>query len=558
MTRRVVIRRNRYFDSVFLMQVAKRMAGQPGILNAFAVLGTEANRRLLADLGYGAKRRDAGLTGLTTVETAATDAATEGLATAGPNDLVLALEGEEAAVAAVASDPDAWLLRDPGSSSGPGGAVHEPRSLEEAVRLRPGCGVAVISVPGEYAAREAGTAIRRGLNVFLFSSNVSLEDELSLKTEARSRGLIVMGPDCGTAFLGGAGIGFANAVRRGPIGIIGSTGTGMQEFSSLVHQAGSGISHGIGTGSRDLSDTIGGISTMTAIDALDSDLGTKVIAVLSKPPGAATTARLMARLRSCRKPVVICLLGSAPAHAADSPPGSPRGEAPAQNVFSAPTIDTAVAGALQAVGVTQRAGREYTKESYRKMASPHIAQVKPGQRYLRGLFAGGTFCYQSQVILREAGLVLYSNSPLAGVRELVDPRVSRENSLVDMGAEVFVEGRPHPMIDATLRGQRLLQEGEDPSVALILLDFILGAVSSPDPVGDLREAIRGVQAAARRRGEHVCIVASVCGTDEDAQGLEAQSSALRDAGALVFSSSAQAAAFCREAAMLLAERRGTN
>ncbi len=536
MIKRVVIRRNRYFDSVFLMQVANRITGQPGILNAFAVMGTEANRKVLADLGYGGK------------------GAESELATTGPNDLVLALEGEEAAVVAVTSDPDAWLLRSSGSSSDAGGVggegtAREPRSLNEAVDLRPDSGVAVISVPGEYAAREAGSAIRRGLNVFLFSSNVSVENELSLKTEARNRGLIVMGPDCGTAFLGGAGIGFANAVRRGPIGIIGSSGTGMQEFSSLVHQAGSGISHGIGTGSRDLSDEIGGISTMTAIDALDSDPGTKVIAVLSKPPGAAATTRLMERLRGCRKPVVMCLLGSDARNSAVTP---------AANVRSASTIDAAVAAALDVIGVTRHADARLESESLRKMASAQVPQMKPGQRYLRGLFAGGTFCYQSQAIVRDAGLTVYSNSPLAGMRELRDPRVSSEHSLVDMGAEVFVEGRPHPMIDATLRRQRLAQEGADPSVAVILLDFILGAVSSSDPVGDLLDAIRGAQAAARRRGDHLCIAASVCGTEEDAQGLEAQSRALRDAGVLVFASSAQAAAFCREAVLLLADRRKAN
>ena len=462
MTRLIVICRNRYFDSVFLMQVARRIAGQPGIQNAYAVLGTEANRKLLADLGYDGKAGGADL------------------AAAGANDLVLALEGEEAAVGAVAADPDAWLLRSGSSAaSGSAGQERQPRSLDEAVEVRPDSGVAVISVPGEYAAREASSALRRGLSVFLFSSNVSVEDELSLKTEARKRGLIVMGPDCGTAFLGGAGIGFANAVRRGPIGIIGSTGTGMQEFSSLVHQAGSGISHGIGTGSRDLSDTIGGISTMTAIDALDADPGTKVIAVLSKPPGAATAARLIARLRGCRKPVVICMLGAGTEPGAGSPAA-----APGAGVLSTSTIDAAVTTALKAVGVIPPGDGQDTAE-VRKKAADEVARMKQGQRHVRGLFAGGTFCYQSQAIFHDAGLAVYSNAPLAGMRALDNPRESRGHSLVDMGAEVFVEGRPHPMIDATLRRQRLQQEGADPSVAVILLDFILGAVSSDDPVGDL-------------------------------------------------------------------------
>ena len=525
MIKRVVVRRNRYFDSVFLMQVAKRIAGQPGVRDASAVLGTEANKKLLVELGYGSGQGDE-------------------LAGAGPNDLVLALEGEDAAVGAVASDPDAWLSRVPAGSPEKGAGTPEPRSLQEAVAMRPDCGVAVISVPGEYAAREARLALREGLNVFLFSSNVSVQDELALKTEALDQGLIVMGPDCGTAFLSGAGIGFANAVRRGPIGVIGSTGTGMQEFSSLVHQAGSGISHGIGTGSRDLSDAIGGISTLSAIDALEFDQGTKVIAILSKPPGAAATRRLMDRLQKCVKPVVVCLLGS----------GAGRSTG---NLRSAATIDAAVGDALDAAGAAVPADLLSEGESLREMASAQVSQMRPGQRYVRGLFAGGTFCYQSQAIFHSAGIVVHSNSPLPGMLELADPRESRENSFVDMGAEVFVEGRPHPMIDATLRRQRLGQEGNDPTVAVILLDFILGAISSRDPVGDLLEVIRGVGDAARRRGDHLCVAASVCGTDDDAQGLRSQISALVNAGVCVFSSSVRAAAFCREASLLLAERKET-
>jgi len=521
--KRVVVRRNRYFDSVFLMQAAKRIAGQLGIRDASAVMGTEANKKLLAELGYGSGK-------------------TGELSAAGPNDLVLALEGDEAAVDAVAADPDSWLSRASASFPGKGTAAAEPRSLREAVALRPDCGVAVISVPGEYAAREARLALSEGLNVFLFSSNVSVQDELALKTEAQKQGLIVMGPDCGTAFLSGAGIGFANAVRRGPIGIVGSTGTGMQEFSSLVHQAGSGISHGIGTGSRDLSDAIGGISTMAAIDALESDRATKVIAILSKPPGAATTKRLMDRLLRCAKPVVLCLLGSGAAQST-------------RNVHSAATIDAAVNAALEAAGVAVPERLPRQAESLGEMASGQVSKMRPGQRYIRGLFAGGTFCYQSQAIFHKAGLVVHSNSPLPGMLDLADPRESRENTLIDMGAEEFVEGRPHPMIDATLRRQRLSLEGNDPAVALILLDFILGAISSRDPVGDLLESVRGVQEAARRRGDHLCVVASVCGTDDDAQGLQSQVSALAGAGVCVFSSNAKAAAFCLEVLLLLAQRK---
>jgi FdrA protein len=536
MVRRTVIRKNRYFDSVFLMRVARRLASQPGMSDASAVLATAANRKVLIGIGYGEAGRD------------------PDFAAAGPNDLVIALEGEEAAVDAIAANADSYLSQAAETSSGAGGSSPRPRSISEAMERRPDCSLAVISVPGEYAVREARTALQKGLHVFLFSSNVSVDDERSLKTEARQRGLIVMGPDCGTAFLGGAGIGFANAVRRGPVGIVGSTGTGMQEFASLVHQAGSGISNAIGTGSRDLSDAIGGISTLMGIDALEADPATKVIAVVSKPPGTGFTATLGERLGRCAKPVVLCLLGAEPDSLRIHNPEGSRGQPTPRWAF---TLDEAVASALEVAGVNEPAFLRSDERVMREGAAIEIGKMRPEQHYLRGLFAGGTFCYQAQAMFLRSGLLVHSNEPLPGMPKLPDPHESRESSFVDMGAEIFVQGRPHPMIDASLRRKRLEREGEDSTVAVILLDFILGAISSPDPVGDLLGAIRNVQDKARRRGGHLCVVASVCGTDEDEQGLESQKAALTEAGVLVFPSGAQAASFCREAALMLTHRKET-
>lgn len=536
MVRRTVIRKNRYFDSVFLMRVARRIASQQGMSDASAVLATEANRKVLMQMGYGEEGHD------------------RDFAAAGPNDLVIALEGEEAAVDQIAANAESYLAQGPETSAERGRSTPRPRSISEAMELRPDCSVAVISVPGEYAAREARTALQKGLHVFLFSSNVSADDERALKTEARQRGLIVMGPNCGTAFLGGAGIGFANAVRRGPVGIVASTGTGMQEFASLIHQAGSGISNAIGTGSRDVSDAIGGISMLTGIAALEADPATKVIAVLSKPPGSAFTAMLEERLVRCTKPVVQCLLGAEPdswrTHDPEGSGGQPK-------IRSAFTIDEAVASALGAVGAEEPAFLRSDEQAMRERAAIEIGKMRPEQRHIRGLFAGGTLCYQAQSVFLRAGLLVHSNEPLRGMPELPDPDESRESSFVDMGAEIFVQGRPHPMIDASLRRKRLEREGEDPTVAVILLDFILGAISSPDPVGDLLSAIRNVQDEARGRGGHLCVVASVCGTDEDEQGLESQKAALTEAGVLVFPSGAQAASLCREAALMLAHREET-
>ena len=532
MLRKTVVRKNRYLDSVFLMRVARRIAAQPGIQDASALMATEANRKVLLGMGYGEDGRDAEF------------------AAAGANDLVLAIEGEATAVAAIAADLDTWLSMASGASTEP---AQEPRSIAEAVARRPDCSMAVISVPGEHAAREARAALKEGLHVFLFSSNVSVEDERSLKLEARDRGLLVMGPDCGTAFIGGAGIGFANAVRRGPIGIVGPSGTGLQEFSSLVHQAGSGISNGIGTGSRDLSDAIGGISTLMGIDALEADPATKAIAVLSKPPGKETTARLLDRLRLCSKPVILCLLGAEPGSTEIPNPGS-TSKGPG-HLWPTATIDEAVCLALGTAGVSEPEQLRPDPASMRAQAAAILGELRPEQRHIRGLFAGGTLCYQTQTSFLGSGLIAHSNAPIHGMLQLPDPWESRENTFVDLGAGLFVEGRPHPMIDASLRKKRLEQEGADPTVAVILLDFILGAISSENPVGDLLETIRTAQASAERRGGHLCVVASVCGTDGDSQNLQAQVRALTEIGVLVFPSNAQAAAFCREAMTLLAERK---
>jgi FdrA protein len=442
---------------------------------------------------------------------------------ASPNDLIVAVVADnESTVRAVLDRLDEWLRREP-----IGAQQMAPRTLDAALAMQPNSNLAVISVPGKYAAREARRALEHGLNVFLFSSNVSVEDEIALKQFARERGLIVMGPDCGTAIISGIGIGFANVVRRGAIGAIGAAGTGLQEFTTLVHHAGGGISHALGTGGRDLSDAIGGIAALTALDALERDPMTKVIALISKPPGTQTLARLVERIAQCSKPVVACFLGQ-------------RTELPGANIRFrlARTIDEA---AMLAVQIANGRLPLETSFNLQSLISDAQNKLKPTQKYLRGIFAGGTFCYQAQQILQDLGLRVYADSPLPGNLELPDLRRSIEHTLVDMGAEFFTDGRAHPMIDPTLRRERILAEAQDPQVAVLLLDFILGYNASADPVGDLVDAIAQAQRIARVRGDELLVVASVCGTDGDPQGLNRQIKLLKDAGVIVLASSAQAA-----------------
>jgi FdrA protein len=506
--RDVTVQKNRYFDSVFLMAVTRRLSDQPGIEKAAVVMGSAVNKEFLLGMGFAA-------------------ATMEG---AGPSDLLVALQGDRDTVTGLLENLDEWLVRPKTELAGTMAI-----SFDDALSRQADSNLAVISVPGEYAAREAHTALDHGMNVFLFSDHVSVEDEIALKQKASDAGLIVMGPDCGTSIIGGGGIGFANVVRRGPIGVVASSGTGLQEFTCLVHRAGSGISHGLGTGSRDLSDAVGGLSTLAAIAALEQDSATTVIAIVSKPPGKSSLRHIVDRLNGCSKPIAACFLGLPP----DSSPGHAHFE-----ICS--TIDDVVAAALRLAGEESGGLPSLSADQRTALAREQIKGMAADQRYIRGLFAGGTFCYQSQQVMRESGIVAYSNAPLDGMRKLEDSQVSVENTVIDLGADEFTVGTPHPMIDATHRRRRIRAEAQDPEVALLLLDFILGYNASSAPASDLVEAIGEAKRVAEEAGRYLSVVASVCGTDDDPQKLGDQEQILRDAGVVVFASNVQASSFARD------------
>jgi succinyl-CoA synthetase alpha subunit len=400
---------------------------------------------------------------------------------------------------------------------------------------KPEANLVVISVPGEFAARESHSALDKGLNVFLFSGNVPIEEEVSLKKKASAKGLLMIWQDCGTSLIGGVGIGFANNVRIGDIGVIGASGTGLQEFTSQVHNAGFGISHAIGTGSNDLSDEIGGLTTITALNALEADPNTRVIAIVSKPPGKKTLEKIGLLTREITKPVIGCFLGVK----TDSTDEN-------DNLIITHTLDEAVKNALSKSGehITSLS-IELTGEE-QKMALREREKFTANQKYSRGIFAGGTFCYQSQQIFQDAGIKVYSNGPIDNKMLLADPDQSKKHTFVDMGDEYYTVGTPHPMIDATFRNRRIGEESRNPEVAILLLDFILGHNASMDPVGDLLEAIIEAKRVAVQRGDYLCVVASLCGTEDDPQDLKLQEKLLMDAGVIAFTSNAKATMFCLE------------
>ncbi|HSA89983.1 MAG TPA: acyl-CoA synthetase FdrA [Burkholderiales bacterium] len=482
---------NLYRDSVSLMQLSASLGRLPGVEQAAAVMATPANLDLL---------RAAGLMGAALA--------------ASPNDLLVAVRGKssaslEAALAAAL----AALDKPPERPAGGGAAAPPPRSLQMGLAQAPRANLALISVPGEYAAAEALKALRLGLNVMLFSDNVSLSDESSLKKYARERGLLVMGPDCGTAIVDGVPLGFANAVRRGAIGVVGASGTGMQQVTSLVHRRGGGISQAIGTGGRDLHREVGGITMLQGLERLARDPDTRVIVLISKPPAPEVAKAVLGAARRAGKPVVVNFVGAA------------HGAAEGKLCF-ARTLEEAAAAA-----VALSKGRKPGRAALGAAKRPAI-KFKAGQRYIRGLYSGGTFCYEACALLGDA----WSNAPVDASRKMKDVWKSREHTVIDLGDDVFTRGRPHPMIDHRLRNERLLAEAADPEVAVILFDVVLGYGAHPDPAAEMLPAL----AAAKRKNRSIAFVASVCGTDEDPQGLERQESALRAAGVLLAESNARA------------------
>ncbi len=495
----ITIRKNQYYDSVFLMGFNNRLSKVDGVIQTAVLMGSDSNKEVLTDLGF---------------VNAEVSAATA-------NDLVVGVTAETQAVLdGIMQSFDQWLVEVNTTRS-----TADIRTLDAAIAARPDANLVVISVPGEFAAHETKIALEAGKHVFLFSDNVAVEDEISLKTYARSRGLLVMGPDCGTSLIGGIGVGFANAVRKGKIGVIAAAGTGLQEFTCMVHNAGYGISHGIGTGGRDLSDAVGGLTTLAALDALENDPSTGVIAILSKPPGEKTLVKLVERIKTCKKPVVCCFLGI-----------SRKIEGEGTFFSRAKLIDDAVQLSIKAIGGEP-------KQMPAEGSDQQVNEVNKG-KYLRGVFAGGTFCYQAQQILRDAGIKVYSNGPLDKKLTLEHPNQSKENTIVDMGDEYFMVGRPHPMIDGSQRALRIIKEAQDPQVGILLLDFILGYNSSTDPVGELVEAIQKAKQIAENRGDSLIIVASMCGTEGDPQDLALQTRMLKECGAVVFNSNAQATLYC--------------
>ncbi|MCO6453349.1 MAG: acyl-CoA synthetase FdrA [Caldilineales bacterium] len=491
------IRRGAYYDSVVLMQLQRSLAALEGVIDAGVVMGVDSNKDILAQ----------------------SDLLTETAQSAAGDDLIIVVKADSESQAADAlGQVDALLTRRSATSE----QDYQPKSMDSACQILPESQWALISVPGRYAAGVAREALRLGKHVFLYSDNVSVEDEVSLKNEAAAKGLLVMGPDCGTAIVQGVGLGFANVVRHGHIGLVAASGTGLQEVATQIHQLGGGISQGLGTGGRDLSEAVGAITARQALDLLDRDADTQVIVLISKPPAPRVADQLLQAARRTSKPVVIDFIGYKPE------------QSRLDNLFFARTLDEA---ARIAVELTRTSDPDEGHQPSTFNLQPAFA---PSQRYLRGLFSGGTLAYEALLILDDYLLGVYSNIPLNKNYKLENALESREHTLIDLGEDEFTVGRLHPMMDNDLRIRRLQEEAADPETAVILLDVVLGYGSHPDPAAELAPAIAAARRSAQAAGRHLEVIAIVVGTDEDPQDFHSQVKQLERAGAQVFTSNQEA------------------
>lgn len=499
--KRCLVLPSTYRDSVELMKLSVALEDLAGVHHAAAMMGTPHNKSILREAG------------LLTSEGEHADT----------NDLLICVQASAPEVIEhVGQEANQRLahlrmdVKDPGKMA--------PRTLETALERMPEANLACISVPGRYAGNETRKALQNGLHVFLFSDHVDLEKEAELKQLAAKQGLLLMGPECGTAILNGVPLGFANLLPRGPVGLASASGTGLQQVTCILAQQGIGISQAFGVGGRDLHKNIGGQSMRAALQMLAIDDDTRVIMLISKAPHAQVAGRLARETARVGKPCVMALLG-----------GETRFKS-AGTIHYAATLEHA---ALTAVAlVRDEPVPNYPRDGLPKR-HPSIeaqrAKLQPQQRTIQGLYCGGTLAYEALWLLRRSLGKVASN--LDGTFNTDD---AAGHVVLDLGAEEFTSGRPHPMIDPQMRHRRILDAARRLEVAVILCDVMLGLGSHPDPASALAEAWREAKGLACAEGRQMVCIAAVCGTNEDPQGYDRQCQILRKNGIIVAENNAQA------------------
>jgi len=495
-----------YRDSIQLLFASGAMSEMEGVQKASIAMGTGASKTMFRLMGMN-------------------DPAIE---QAGPSDLVIAViaADEEVFRKAVAKG---FAEMDSIAPADDGKPVYA--TIQEAVAARPDARVCVLSIPGEFVKAEAVHALNQGLHVVIFSSHVSPEDELEIKLKAKEKGLLCMGPDCGVVNLNGTAFLLGSITRRGPFGLCGATGVGIQHVGALLQAAGSGVSQILGTGGGDLKLPVGGITMLMGIDALEADPETQSILLVSRKPADEVLQSILSRISQCRKPVVACLMGCE------------RAMVESSGAVYAENLDDVAVQALRLIGKTLPLQSD---EELRALAAEAAQGMSPKQKYVRGLFTGGTYCDEAMRALAPLIGDVHSNCPLKPELLLKDSLHSEFHTCLDCGEDEFTLGKPHPTMEPSIRKPFVLAEGRDEETAVLLLDFIFAVAGAVDPVGAVIDEIRDAMRTARQRGGRLAVVASVCGTDADFQNLDEQKRKLRDAGVYVCDTNYRAALLAGE------------
>ena len=517
----VLIKTNYYRDSLQLLKISDNIKHNSGILEASVIMGTKTNKDILVKLGFPANR----------------------VSQAKESDAIIAIQAQDK------KSLDSALTRLHEALEGRQDKTtdnnvmkNKTGDLESALRAMPDANLALLSIPGEYVREFAFKLIDSGIHQQIFSDHVSLEDELSIKKYGVENNVLVLGPEAGTSIINGKGIGFSNLLRTGPVGIVAAAGTGLQEVSTLLDHCGIGVRHGLGVGGNDPKETIGGLMMLYSIKVLENCSDIQVIDIVSKPPSPSIQEKVIDYIRQKgKKKYVITFIGDSKLLQRKS--HADKGDT---KIIETNSLTSSV------FAVAKQLGNRHFKNALDTIyISPKVLlktlqkeweKLQKYQKYIRALYTGGTFTYETQVVLNQAGLKeVYSNTPIKNSRMLPNSSTSLGNSIIDLGDEEFTKGRAHPMIDPTIRKLRLVDEGSDAAVAVILLDFVLGYGSNKDPVGAILNEINKAKRTAEKDGRYLSIIAHVCGTRQDPQDYEGSIYRLKNAGCIVLPTNCLAA-----------------
>ena len=483
---KTVVKKGSYQDSVVLMLLTNEISTIEGVNKVSIMMATPANKDIFKQSGLD----------------------TEELMNASANDMVVVADIDDEAMIDVIMEAVEDFLKKQASAKEEKKGAESVKSWDSALKKLPEANLAVISIPGAYAALEADRALDEGLNVFMFSDNVTIEDERALKEKAHKKGLSVMGPDCGTGIIQGVPIAFTNKVSKGSIGIIGASGTGIQELTTIIDRLGEGVTNAIGIGGRDLNAAIGGITMMDMIDAMEDDDTVKVLLIVSKPPAKEVRDKISARLSSFSKPVVTLFVGEKP-------------EYHEENFYHAYTLDEAARLAVSLVKGTQvpEATVDVDESAFYKAED---------NKTIKAYYSGGTLANEAAMLIKDAMNCEVPPEDIEGYMLQLDG-----NIVVDLGDDAYTQGKPHPMIDPAKRIECMQEAVDDESTGVVLLDIMLGYGSHADMAGSLIPTIKELQAKAEAAGRKVFFIATVCGTRSDYQGYDEAVNKLKDAGVIV-------------------------